>query len=121
MYGVGKEGGTGGRGQIPGIQVCSKTGTAQVASSDVLKGTAAGKKLKDNSWFVGFAPMDAPEIVVVALFEGGTWGALSAPIVRDVLKAHFDKKARLGLPRPQMASIPPTLFRHPTEPKPVSP
>jgi penicillin-binding protein 2 len=117
MYGVVNEGGTGGRAQIPGIQVCGKTGTAQVASSDVLKGTAAGKKMKDNSWFVGFAPMDAPEIVVVALFEGGTWGALSAPIVRDVLKAHFDKKARLGLPRPQMVSIPPTLFRRPGEPK----
>src|SRR5258708_33277058 len=117
MYGVVNEGGTGGRAQIPGIQVCGKTGTAQVASSDVLKGTAAGRNMKDNSWFVGFAPMDAPEIVVVALFEGVTLGALSAPIVRDVLKCHFDKKARLGLSRPQMASIPPTLFRRPEEPR----
>jgi len=121
MYGVVNEGGTGGRAQIPGIQVCGKTGTAQLASNDVLKGTAAGKNMKDNSWFVGFAPMDAPEIVVVALFEGGTWGALAAPIVRDVLKAHFDKKARLGLPRPQMASIPPILFQRPGEAKPATP
>src|SRR5258708_39039799 len=121
MYGVVNEGGTGGRAQIPGIQVCGKTGTAQVASSDVLKGTAGGRKMKDNCWFVGFAARDAPEIVVVVLFEGGTWGALSAPIVRDVLKAHFDKKTRLGLPRPQMASIPPVLFQRTAEAKPVSP
>jgi len=53
----------------------------------------AGKKMKDNSWFVGFAPMDAPEIVVVALFEGGTWGALAAPIVRDVIKLISTKSA----------------------------
>ena len=51
---------------------------------------------KDNAWFVGFAPCDNPEIVVAALFENGEHGQLAAPIVRDVLKAYFDKKARLG-------------------------
>ena len=52
--------------------------------------------MKDNAWFVGFAPRPAPEIVVVALFEHGEHGQLAAPIVRDVLKAYFDKKARLA-------------------------
>ena len=50
--------------------------------------------MKDNAWFVGFAPQDNPEIVVVALFEGGEHGNLAAPIVRDVIKAYFDKKVR---------------------------
>jgi hypothetical protein len=34
--------------------------------------------------------------VVVALFEHGEHGQLAAPIVRDVLKAYFDKKDRLS-------------------------
>ena len=32
--------------------------------------------------------------MVVALFEGGEHGNLAAPIVRDVIKAYFDKKVR---------------------------
>ncbi len=50
--------------------------------------------MKDNAWFVGFAPCESPEIVVAALFEGGQHGQFAAPIVRDVIKAYFDKKAR---------------------------
>ena len=38
------------------------------------------------------AARSAPEIVVVALFEHGEHGQFAAPIVRDVLKAYFDKK-----------------------------
>ncbi len=94
MYGVVNEGGTGVRAQIPGISVCGKTGSAQRASNELLKGTALGRKLKDNAWFVGFAPRESPEIVVAVLFEGGEHGQLAAPIARDVIKAYFDKKAR---------------------------
>ena len=53
--------------------------------------------MKDNAWFVGFAPRANPEIVVVALFEHGEHGQFAAAIVRDVLKAYFDKKERLTL------------------------
>ena len=52
--------------------------------------------MKDNAWFEGFAPRDNPEIVVVALFEHGEHGQFAAPIVRDVIKAYFDKKARIS-------------------------
>ncbi len=95
MYGVVNEGGTGVRARLPGVKVCGKTGTAQLASNQLLKSGGMARKLKDNAWFVGFAPCEAPEIVVTALFEGGEHGQLAAPIVRDVLKAYFDKKARL--------------------------
>jgi penicillin-binding protein 2 len=94
-WGVVNEGGTGVRARLPGLDVCGKTGTAQLASNQFLKGKTS-KELKDNAWFVGFAPRDAPEIVVVALFEHGEHGQFAAPIVRDVLKAYFDKKARLA-------------------------
>jgi len=55
MYGVVNEGGgTGVRAQLPHDEVCGKTGTAQLASNDFLKGTAAGQSqnMKDNAWFV---------------------------------------------------------------------
>ena len=54
----------------------------------------AHKGLKDNSWFVAFAPCYKPEIVVSVLWEGGEWGKYSAPVARDVIKAYLDKKAR---------------------------
>ena len=95
MYGVVNEGGTGGRAQLPNIEVCGKTGTAQLASNELLKGNT-NKDMRDNAWFEGFAPRQAPEIVVVALFENGVHGPNAAPIARDVMKAYFDKKARLA-------------------------
>jgi penicillin-binding protein 2 len=114
MFGVVNEpGGTGGRARLPGIEVCGKTGTAQLASNDLLKGTSYGLTHKDNAWFVGFAPRDNPEIVVAALFESGEHGQLAAPIVRDVLKAYFDKKARLAQPQPQIARVPTDLLHAP--------
>jgi len=93
---VNEAGGTGVRAHLPGVEVCGKTGTAQLTSNDYAK--SHGAKIKDNAWFVGFAPRKDPEVVVVALFEGGEHGQLAAPIVRDVIKAYFDKKARGGGP-----------------------
>ena len=106
MYAVVNEGGgTGMRARIPGLDVCGKTGTAQLASNDLLKGTAAGRAMKDNAWFVGFAPRQTPEIVVVALFEGGEHGNLAAPIVADVIKSYFDKRLRTS-PQQLLTQLP---------------
>ena len=105
MHAVVNGGGTGARAKLPGLEVCGKTGTAQLASNTVLQGTAIGRTMKDNAWFVGFAPNSSPEIVVVALFEAGEHGNLAAPIVRDVIKAHFDKQVRRH-PNSHLASLP---------------
>jgi penicillin-binding protein 2 len=103
MYGVVNEGGTGRFAALPNVKVCGKTGSAQLASNELLKGTKLGQTLKDNGWFVGFAPEDAPEIVVVALYENGEHGDRASWIVRDVLKAYFDKKERLAKGQAQIA------------------
>jgi penicillin-binding protein 2 len=94
MYGVVNEGGTAVRAAIPGLAVCGKTGTAQVASNDFVKAHGHEGNFKDNAWFVGFAPCEKPEVVVVALFEHGSESKFACPIVRDVIKAYFDKKSR---------------------------
>lgn len=103
MYAVVNEGGTGRFAALPNVRVCGKTGSAQLASNQILKGTKLGQSMKDNGWFVGFAPQEAPEIVVVALFENGEHGDRASWIVRDVLKAYFDKKDRLKA-HPQLAN-----------------
>jgi penicillin-binding protein 2 len=94
MYGVVNQGGTGVRARIPGLEVCGKTGTAQLASNAVLKGTKLGQTMKDNAWFVAFAPCHDPQIVVSVLYEAGEHGQFAAPIARDVIKAYFDKQQR---------------------------
>lgn len=97
MYGVVNEGGTGAASRIEGVEFSGKTGSAQRVSNDLRK---SGKLEKgedlDNGWFVGFAPRQNPEIVVAVLLEGGEHGALAAPVARDIVKAYFDKKARIS-------------------------
>lgn len=93
MWGVVNEpnGTTSGLVKLQNIDFSGKTGTAQVESFDLQN--KLGKKLKENGWFVGFAPRRNPEIVVAALVQAGGWGSTSAaPIVRDVVKAYYDKK-----------------------------
>lgn len=94
MFGVVNQGGTASGAAIPGVELCGKTGTAQLASNDLIRSRKLGITLSDNAWFVGFAPRNNPEIAVVALYEHGEHGDRAAPIVRDVIKAYFDKKHR---------------------------
>ena len=105
MWGVVNEAGTGASARVPGLDICGKTGSAQVASNKVAKGN---KALNDNAWFVSFAPRDKPEIAVAVLFEGAQHGNLTAPSARDVIKAYFDKKiaakyTEQAKPAPQFA------------------
>jgi penicillin-binding protein 2 len=94
MYGVVNEGGTGGRARLPGIDVCGKTGSAQIASEDYEK---VHKDVKDNAWFVEYAPCYKPEIVIAVLWENcGLHGQFAAPIARDVMVSYFNKKERIA-------------------------
>ncbi len=93
MWGVVNEpnGTTSGLVKLQNIDFSGKTGTAQTESFELQ--SKLGKKLKENGWFVGYAPRRNPEIVVAALVQAGGWGSTSAaPIVRDVVKAYYDKK-----------------------------
>jgi cell division protein FtsI/penicillin-binding protein 2 len=77
--------GTGTAAQIPGVTVAGKTGTAELVNT-----SAAGASTAQNTdaWFVGYAPVGAPRIVVGALFPNqGAGGATAAPAVRQVLVA----------------------------------
>ena len=51
---------------------------------------------------MGYAPSDKPEIVVAALVQRGEHSAVAVPIVREVIKAYFDKKRGAKPPENQM-------------------
>jgi penicillin-binding protein 2 len=79
--------------------VSGKTGTAQVISN---QGTAAAgnttKDLRDNGWFVFFAPRDKPEIAGVVFLEHGVHGSNAALVAHHILETFFAKKDGRPLP-----------------------
>jgi penicillin-binding protein 2 len=55
-------------------------------------GTAEAPPGENHVWFGSYAPMDKPEIVVVAFGEhtGGGGGKTAAPMVLKVMEAYFN-------------------------------
>jgi penicillin-binding protein 2 len=97
MYGVVNEsGGTGTQFKLAGVELSGKSGTAQVIGYDTRNRVGKQKKFEDNAWFVGYAPKRNPEIVVAVLVQesGQHGGTASGPVVRDIVKAYYDKKNR---------------------------
>jgi penicillin-binding protein 2 len=97
MYGVVNEaGGTGGKLRLTGIELSGKSGTAQVIGYDKMNLVKKGSQFADNAWFVGYAPKRDPEICVAVLVQesGQHGGEAAGPVVRDIVKAYYDKKAK---------------------------
>ena len=92
LYGVVNEGGgTGYHLRLQNVDLCGKSGTAQLMSYDAAK--RLGTKTMDG-WFVGFAPRRNPEIVIAAIVQDTMehGGEAAGPVVRDIVKAYYDKK-----------------------------
>ena len=101
LAGVVNDYGTGGAAKLPGIVVGGKTGTAQVASvkGKMIKSEDLPYEIRDHAWFVAFAPVDDPQIVVAAMVEhGGHGGSAAAPIVKAVMQEFFRTRP-VGPPR----------------------
>ncbi len=95
MYGVVNEpGGTGGHLKLAGIELSGKSGTAQVIGYDKMALVRKGSQFADNAWFVGYAPKRNPEICVAVLVQesGQHGGEAAGPVVKDIIKAYYDKK-----------------------------
>jgi penicillin-binding protein A len=70
-----------GKAAIPGVKVGGKTGTAEVGD-----GTS-------HSWFIGFAPADAPKIAIAVIMEHQGAGAdFATPAAQQVLKAALQQQ-----------------------------
>ncbi len=58
-------------------------------------GTVENPHGENHSWFVGFAPLEAPEIVVAVIVENAGHGAeVAAPIAGEILKRHMTRDLR---------------------------
>ncbi len=57
--------------QIPGIEICGKTGTAE----NYIRVNGKRMQLTDHSVFVAFAPKDNPKIAIAVFVENGYWGS----------------------------------------------
>lgn len=124
MYGVvNEDGGTARNVRLPGIDVAGKSGTAQVIGYATRDRLGKQKKFEDNAWFVGYAPRRNPEIAVAVLVQesGKHGGEAAGPVVKDVIKAYYDKKSKKtqgevtaeNRPPAPGASLPATLAAQP--------
>ncbi len=128
MYGVVNEGGTGvfaynilKQAKLQDVNLCGKTGTAQTISAKGLVRLSAEQRKHNhyNTWFVGFAPKENPEIAIAVLVQDTALeaGGAAAPLAARLVKAYFEKK--LGQPIqeleaqavPQKASLKPTAAK----------
>ncbi len=76
---------------IPGINVCAKTGTAEVYRSE----NGRRIKLKDNSMFVCFAPREDPKIAIAVVVENAGFGATWAgPIAALMMEQYLNDTLR---------------------------
>jgi len=84
--------GTGQPAQVPGLQICGKTGTAQVMNE-------RNQEIDRTTWFASFAPYENPKYAVVVMVESGTYGGPTcAPIAHDIY-AEILNKENSGAPK----------------------
>lgn len=89
----------------------SKTGTAQVAELILddkdrpVKIEQIEERLRDNATYIGFAPVESPEIVVAIAVENvGGGGRNAAPIARQLMDYYFNHLREEGRPRSIIAA-----------------
>jgi penicillin-binding protein 2 len=92
--------GTGRRASIKDHDVAGKTGTAQVISNEGRAAARTTKDLRDNGWFVFFAPRDNPQIAGVIFLEHGMHGPNAAGVAHHVIDTFFAKREGRALPPP---------------------
>ncbi|UCG23937.1 MAG: penicillin-binding protein 2 [Chloroflexota bacterium] len=75
-----------------GITSAGKTGTAEYCDNIAIERgwCKECQILPTHSWYVGYAPFENPEIVVVAfIFNGGEGSRWAGPVVRETMAAYF--------------------------------
>jgi penicillin-binding protein 2 len=73
--------------EIPDIEICGKTGTAE----NFKKINGSVKQLTDHSVFVAFAPKDNPKIAIAVFVENGYWGARWAGRIASLMIEKYIK------------------------------
>lgn len=93
---VSSDGGSGRFARVDGLPIAGKTGTAQFRTP---KGTL------ELAWFIGFAPIERPEVAFAVLVEGDTpdesfaGGRYAGPVARAILEKWWEKKRNAPPPK----------------------
>jgi penicillin-binding protein 2 len=84
--------------RLADIPMAGKTGTAQVARlQDGVDAEDLAPNLRHHAWFVGWAPLDEPELVVAVIVEhGGDGGSVAAPVAAEVIKEALRWSSKTG-------------------------
>lgn len=88
--------------RIYGIEMCGKTGTAQIIGrkkNDKKYKRKIKGRYRPHAWFVAYAPSDDPQIAVSVIVEHGEHGSsAAAPIAREMIKTYLiDEKVASDL------------------------
>jgi len=82
--------------RIYGIEMCGKTGTAQIIGrkkGDTEYEKKIATRFRPHAWFVAYAPSDNPRIAVSVLVEHGEHGSsAAAPVAREMIKTYLSSK-----------------------------
>ena len=124
MWGVCNEpGGTGFEGGHPAdlklgsVVMAGKSGTAQdhtYKTGHGAHGAVGAWALRDNAWFISYAPADDPRYALAILVEHGGFGAeASLPRAREIMKVALLKdpevRKRIEVPLPDIHAKPPPM------------
>jgi penicillin-binding protein 2 len=84
--------GTATNGQVEGVRVAGKTGTAQFCDNIAQQMGICGEGLAQptHAWYMAFAPIENPEIaLVVFIYNGGEGSAAAVPVGQEILDWYF--------------------------------
>ncbi len=66
--------------KVPGVTTAGKSGTAELGGSG-----------EPHSWFIGFAPAEAPKVAIAVIVEqGGRGGEVASPIAGDLMTRYLE-------------------------------
>jgi penicillin-binding protein 2 len=99
------------------VVMAGKSGTAQDHTYKTGHGAHGAKGawvLRDNAWFIAYAPADEPRYAVAVLVEHGGFGAgAAAPRAREIMKVALlkdpDVRARIETALPDIHAKPPPM------------
>ena len=63
-----------------------------IAQDEEYDAETVAKKLRDHALFIGFAPLDAPELAVAVIAENGEHGSAMAPVAKKIIDRYLKKK-----------------------------
>jgi penicillin-binding protein 2 len=103
--------------KLGSVVMAGKSGTAQdhtYKTGHGAHGAVGAWALRDNAWFIAYAPADDPRYAMAVLVEHGGFGAgAAAPRAREIMKVALLKdpeiRKRIEVPLPDIHAKPPAM------------